>query len=173
MLLPPELILYIAEFMDPFHKYNFFKTIGIQPSKKFKNEFENYISDFCQSEQILIQTIHKFIDTFPFIDQMLFNIVKELYFIIKRSKKYTDILGYRFYKFVVFKSISEFELNGSIHLYPNYSRNNETYHIHIYYKDPILLCQFLDVFFEKRNDNSSYTITNYNIKKLFHSFYNS
>ena len=160
-MLPPELLFYISNFLDPVYKYNFYKTLCFSTNTKFENEFQDFISEFCKYDRVLISKISKIIKMYVLSEKDILHILKELYFIIKRSKKYTDILGYSFYKFIIFRN--EKCEDSQIVLHPNYIFEEEKYHIHIYYHNPYLLCKFLDAFLQQENYFLTYTIKHYHL----------
>lgn len=157
--LPVELILYISDFLDPFQKYNFFTILNIQELPKFKIDFQNSINHFCEYDNVLIQQIMNFINVYNLTDSRILTIIRDLYFIINTSRKYTDILGYTLYKFIVFRNFTEKD-----HI--NYVFQNDIYEIHIFFDNPGILCKYLDVFFQMKNIHHTYSIKHYNMKKL-------
>lgn len=163
--LPNELLYLIMDFLSPFDTINFIKVYPLKSSTHFKNELDKEIFKFSNGNNKLSSFIQNIICSEDEIDLVVLHIIKELFYIFKKAHKYMDILGYAYYTVIIKKG------NKNIKIENVFDKDSQI--IYIYYSNLEKMSCYLESFLNitKNNNKYSYTIKNYNIKKLVTSIY--
>lgn len=85
--------------VDPFNTVNFCNVFNLKPNQKYNNLIKDKIYEFCDGNKTFINIIHRIIHEKNIVDFGIFNILKDIVFIIKKTSKYMDILGFNTYIF--------------------------------------------------------------------------
>lgn len=161
MNLPIELIYSIMDFLTPFDILNFSNAFMIKPCKKYYDEIGEHIELYCCGNRSFMRIIKNIIRDKHMIDYDIFNILESIVYIIKKSSKYMDILGFSNYIFNI-KHGSAFISKHSIPII-----YTDTQIINIQYPDIDILTEYLENYFNFKSDsNNVYKIKKYNIKYL-------
>lgn len=159
--LPVEILYNIMDFMNPFDILNFSNVLMIKPYKKFDNEVGREIERFCSGNKSFMRIIKNIIRDKCLVDYDIFNILDSIIYIIKKSSKYMDILGFSNYIFNIKKG------NSFISKYAIPVIHMDTQIINIEYPDPNVLTEYLEKYLNfKLDHNNIYKIKKYNIKYL-------
>lgn len=161
--LPIELLYSIMDFMNPFDILNFSNVMMIKPYKRYYDEIGNEIECFCSSNRSFMRVIKNIIRDKCVVDYDIFRILDSIVYIIKKSSKYMDILGFSNYIFDIKKG-SPFISKHAIPII-----RTDTQIINIKYPDPEVLTEYLEKYLNFKSDNTDvyvYKIKKYNMKYL-------
>jgi hypothetical protein len=159
--LPIEIVYNIMDFMNPFDILNFSNVLSIKPCKKFDDEIGYHIEWFCSGNKSFMCIIKNIIRDKCLVDYDIFNILDSIVYIIKKSSKYMDVLGFSNYIFNI-KGGKSFISKYAIPII-----HKDTQIINIEYPDPNVLIEYLEKYLNFKTDQYSiYKIKKYNIKYL-------
>jgi len=160
--LPLELKYEIMNWLQAFDILNFSKALNIKLCKKYKQIINDEIIRYCNGNEYLKNIITNIIKNEGFINYDLLNVFDDIVYIIRKSSKYMDILGFNTYIFNLYKG-TMFTSKHSIPII--YS---DTQVINIYYPDIELLHYYLEKYMNFMRDINSYIyrINKHDMKKL-------
>jgi len=163
ILLPNELKYNIMDWLGPFDILNFSKVVFLDPYRKYYDLIDDEIIKYCNGNTYLKNIIKNIIKDDGCVKYDLLNIFKDIVYIIRKSSKYMDILGFNTYIFNLYKG-SVFISKYSIPII--YS---DTQIINIYYPDIELLQYYLEKYMNFMRDVKSciYIINKQDMNKLF------
>ena len=162
--LPVEILYQIMDWLDPFDVVNFCNVFCLQKNKNYKLTIDDKLYQFCEGNKTFINIIYRIITEKKRVDFDIFHILKDILYIIKKSSKYMDILGFNTYVFNLNKGpiyISKYTL-PIIYI--------DTQIINIHYPNIELLQNYLETYMNFNNENNnhkySYRIKKYNMRYL-------
>lgn len=159
--LPLELIYNIMDFLSPFDILNFSKALNIKPYKRYYDEIQDEIEYFCSGNRSFIRIIQCIIDDKCMVDYDILMILDSIVYIIKKSSKYMDILGFSNYVF----NIQVGDPYISKHAIPVIYTDTQI--INIRYPDTNILTEYLEKYLNFTSDCPNvYKIKKYNMKYL-------
>lgn len=155
--LPYEIIYEIMNWLDPFDILNVCYVFKMRPNKKYYLYINDEIDKYCSSDKYFIRIINDVINKMEMIDYNIISILDSIVYILNKSSKYMDILGFDTYVFNIRKGSSFISKHSMPIIYKN------TQIINIYYQDVDLLKYYLENFMNFKID---FKIKKYNMKFL-------
>lgn len=160
--LPLELKYEIMDWLEAFDILNFSKAFNIELCQKYTNKINYQLITYCNGNEYLKNIIGNIIKNEGFINYDLLNIFSDIVYIIRKSSKYMDILGFNTYIFNLYKGTTFISKYSIPIIY------SDTQIINIYYPDVELLQYYLEKYmnFMRNIDSYIYKINKYDMKKL-------
>jgi hypothetical protein len=155
--LPREIIYEIMDWLDPFDILNMCYIFKMNPTRKYYLCKDNQINRVCNGDKYFIKVMNNIIDKIQFIDYNIISILDGIIYIVRKTSKYMDILGFNTYVFNINKGSNFISKYAMPIIY------RDTQIINIYYQDVDLLKYYLENFMNFKIDCK---IKKYNMKFL-------
>jgi len=160
MSLPNDVIYEILKWLNPFDTINVCNIFNIKVPKKFSIEKDLFIEKISGDNELYKIILHSIIDKKYVINYDIINFFKDICYIIKRTSKYMDILGFYMYIFHIKQGPYYIIKNGLPIIH------KDTQIINISYPDIKLLKKYINEFLDFKQDSLNkniYKIKNYKL----------
>lgn len=160
MNLPTEIKYEILKWLNPLDTINTCNVFNIMMPKNGLNEIDDFIEKLSDGNELYKSILHSVINKKNVINYDILKVLKDVCYIIKRTRKYMDLLGFDIYIFQI-KQGSYYIIKEGIPII-----HNDTQIINIIYPDIKLLKKYIHEFlnFKQGNENHSiYKVKNYKL----------
>ena len=160
MNLPTDIVYEILKWLNPFDTINTCNVFNIQIPRNVLNETDAFIEKLSDGNELYKSILHSIIKKKYVINYDILKVLKDVCYIIKRTRKYMDILGFYMYVFKI-KQGSYYIIKTGIPII-----HNDTQIINIIYPDVTLLKKYIHEFFnfkQHSENHSIYKVKNYKL----------
>ena len=164
MKLPPDIIYEVTKFLDPPDILNLLYVFRMQPKESFYTDIDVWITNLSRGNTSFIKTIKRIVRDKMFIDYDIIKILGEIFYIIKQSSKYMDILGFNAYIFNIKKGSPYISKYTVPIIYA------DTQIINIYFPNVNTLQEYLETYMNFKNDYNHHETNTYKVKNYMTKF---